>query len=77
MKINIFPQHIFWNYKSDADLDTKIITRRVILYGDIPEIQLLFEKVDLATIKAVLEETEESGRFKKRVNFIRKIYIDD
>ncbi len=77
MKIDIFPHHIFWNYQPDADLDELIIARRVMLYGDIPEIQILFKKLDLDTIKAALEEIEKSGRFKKRVNFIRKIYIDD
>ncbi|MCY7361285.1 MAG: hypothetical protein LH629_04335 [Ignavibacteria bacterium] len=77
MIINIseFPKHIFWNYKSDAELDEEIVTYNVLLYGDIPDYKKLVKIVNRDSLVKAVAEIEKTGRNKKRVNFIKKILL--
>lgn len=75
MKINMFPEYIFWSYKRNADLSVKIVARQVILYGDIKDIQLLFQIVSKKIIKTVLKDLERNLINSKRITFIREIFV--
>jgi len=75
MKINMYPEYIFWSYKKDADLSVKIVARQVILYGDIEDIQLLFKIVSKKVIETVLNDLERNFKNGKRITFIREIFL--
>lgn len=75
MKINMYPEYIFWSYKKNADLNPHIVVRQVILYGDIKDIQLLFQSVSKQIIKSVLKDLERNFLNSKRINFIQEIFL--
>ena len=75
MKINVYPEYIFWSYRKNADLSTHIVVRQVLLYGDIKDIQLLFQSVSKQIIKRVLKDFERNFINIKRINFIQEIFL--
>jgi len=76
-KINIaeFPRHIFWNYKEGAELSEKIVIENVILYGSLDDYKKLLSMVDKKTFADVVKKLDLSGKYKKRVNFIKEIIL--
>ena len=77
LKISIseFQKHIFWNYKADAALDENIIIENVILYGELSDYSKLKGLVSRDSIRKVLDKIDRTGRYRKRVNFVRKVLI--
>ena len=70
-----FGKHLFWNYKFDADLGEEIIIERVILYGESEDFKNMKKFFSAEKISKVTDEIEKSGRFKKRINFVRKVIL--
>ncbi|MFZ1323056.1 MAG: hypothetical protein WAT71_15970 [Ignavibacteria bacterium] len=77
MKINNtdFSRHLFWNYKADADLGEEIIIERVILYGESEDFKNMKKYFSTEKISKVTDDIEKTGRYKKRINFVRKIIL--
>ncbi len=73
MKISDFPKYIFWSYNPDADLPEEIIIEQVCIYGDIQDILKLTQLFDKEKINAVLKKI--SPKYKKRINFIKKVIL--
>ncbi len=77
MKINEFPHHIFWNYKKDADLPIEVVTKNIFLYGDVQDMVKVCSMVERKDLQISISKLEKSDRYKKRVNFIKKVLLDD
>ncbi len=75
INISDFPKHLFWNYRSDAELDKHIVIEHVILYGELNDYKKLMSIVSKDNLRQVVEELEKSGRYKKRINFVKKIFL--
>lgn len=71
-----FSKHIFWSYKSNADLPKQIIIKRVIAYGEIPDLLKLSESIPAIDIMHEISNWKEQGRYKKRIYFLKKIILD-
>ncbi|MDZ4713618.1 MAG: hypothetical protein SGI89_15020 [bacterium] len=76
-KINIsaFPKHIFWNYKDHAELSEDIVISNVILYGELSDYKTLLTLVSRQSFENVVRDIEKTGKYKKRINFIKKIIL--
>lgn len=79
LKINIsnFPKHIFWNYKDNAELNEEIVINNVILYGDLNDYRKLLSLVNKKSFEQVVSKLEQTGRYKKRINFIKEIILEE
>ncbi|MEZ4692190.1 MAG: hypothetical protein R3A12_19350 [Ignavibacteria bacterium] len=77
INVSEFQKYIFWNYKPGAELDRNIIIENVLLYGELEDFRKLIKLVALEDIRNVTDIIEKKGRFKKRVNFIRKVVLSD
>ena len=77
IKLNIsdFQKHIFWNYKNDAVLDENIIIENVILYGELSDYSRLKGLVKKESLGKVIDRIDSTGRYRKRVNFARKVLL--
>jgi len=76
MKIANFPRHIFWSYSSDADLPEKLITRQVILYGDLMDIFKLSKIISIDVIASVNSELCKDDKYAKRCNLVQKLILE-
>ena len=72
MLISHFSKHIFWSYKKDADLPDDLVIRRVILHGELKDIQKLTRLYDKKRIHSVLKTVEGN---KKRIHFVEKVFL--
>ncbi len=77
MKTTGFSRHLFWSYKQDADLPGEIISRQVILYGEIQDMIILKQRIEVSIIQKVLRDISISEKNRKRINFIRKIILTE
>ena len=77
INISEFQKHIFWNYKPEAELDKSIIIENVLLYGELDDYRKLMRLVTKEDIRIVTDQIEKRGRFKNRVNFIRRVVLSD
>lgn len=77
LKISIseFQKQIFWNYNPDSVLDENIIIENVILYGELSDYSKLKGLVSKDSIRKVVDKIESTGRYRKRVNFVRKVLL--
>lgn len=75
INISDFPKHIFWNYNKDAKLDKRIVIEHVILYGELSDYKKLMTIVNENSLAGVLNEMEKSRRYKKRINFVKKVLL--
>ncbi len=72
MQITSFPEHIFWQYKPDADLPDMVVLESLLAYGDLDDLLKIHKHFDNQQIAAAARKMEDSGRWRKRVYFIRK-----
>lgn len=77
ISISEFQKHIFWNYNPGAELDKNIIIENVLMYGELNDYKKLLRLVSKEDIAKVTDQIEKRGRFKKRINFIRKVILSD
>lgn len=78
MKITGFLSYPFWSYNKNADLPDEVVIRQIILYGEISDMILLAEKIDKLIIQKVLEQiTPGYPGNKKRINFFKKVILDE
>ena len=75
MKITAFPHHLFWSYKTTADLPEELVAEQIILYGDLDDIFRLSDIVSKDVIDAVNQNIIATGRWKKRTYFVNKIIL--
>lgn len=75
INISVFPKHIFWNYKDNAEVIESVVINNVILYGDIEDYKKLLKMVSRESFTNVVDTIEKTGRYKKRINFIRKVVL--
>jgi len=75
LSISDFQKHIFWNYKADATLDENIIIENVLLYGELSDYSKLKGLVSRNSIRKVIDKIDRTGRYRKRVNFVRKVLL--
>ncbi len=75
MKTSQFSENIFWSYKKNVDLPKEIITRQVILYGEVKDMILLAKQIDKKIIIQEIKKIVSTGRYNKRINFIKKIIL--
>ena len=75
MQIQGFSKHIFWNYATNIDLPESIVAEQVILYGEIEDIVLLFKNTPRESILSAVTKIKITDRWKKRVNFIEKVFL--
>lgn len=75
MQISLFPKHIFWNYKPDADLDPQTIACQVFQYGDIADIRHAIQIIPEKEIQHTLSYLKKYPHLKKRIQFIEKILL--
>ncbi len=75
LSISDFQKHIFWNYKSDATLDEDIIIENVLLYGELSNYSKLKRLVSNDSIRKIIDKIENTGRYRRRVNFVRKVML--
>lgn len=75
LNISDFSKHVFWNYSEGVNLDQDIVIENVILYGDLNDYKKLMKKVSKISLGKVLKDIEKSGRYKKRVNFVKKVLL--
>ncbi len=77
INISEFQKHIFWNYKPGAKIDKNIIIENVLLYGELEDYRKLLKLVTPEDIRKITDIIDKKGRFKKRVNFIRRVVLSD
>ncbi|MEO8208958.1 MAG: hypothetical protein ABI840_00240 [bacterium] len=75
INISGFSNHIFWNYKKDSELDEAIVIQNVILYGDLNDYKKILKLVSKESFTREVNELEKTGRYKKRLNFIKKVLL--
>jgi hypothetical protein len=75
MKITDFPVYIFWNYKKNADLPEKVVASNVFLYGNISDMIRITKVIPKNILEKVIDDIALKNRYKKRINFIRKIIL--
>jgi hypothetical protein len=76
VRIASFPRHLFWNYSPDADLPDEVVTRQVILYGDLQDLFKLSATVPHELIRTINQDIALQGRWEKRVYFVDKIILE-
>lgn len=76
-KINIseFSKHIFRNYKDRSELNEEIMIDNVLLHGEMKDYRKLLSLVDKKSFIKAVEKLEKSGKYNKRINFIKKIIL--
>jgi len=77
MNISGYPKYIFWSYKDNCDLDEKTIVNNVCLYGDIKDILKVYSEISKEKFSEVISNIQSSNRYKKRINFIKKIIMEE
>lgn len=75
INISDFPKHIFWNYKSGAELDEETVAYNVLMYGDLKDYKKMIEMISRDSLVKAVNEIEKTGKYKKRVNFIKKVIL--
>jgi hypothetical protein len=75
LSISDFQKHIFWNYKPDAVLDENVVIENVILYGELSDFSKLIRLVSRDSIRNVNDKIDRTGRYRKRVNFVRRVLL--
>lgn len=75
ISISEFADHIFWSYRKDSVLDEAIVIQNVILYGDLQDYKKMLKLVSKESFTKEVNELEKTGRYKKRLNFIRKVLL--
>ena len=76
MDIKGFSPHIFWSYNKSADLETGIIIRQVIAYGEIKDMLLLVERLGKKRILSAMDKWKDREQNEKRINFLKKVILD-
>lgn len=77
MKITQFPRHIFWQYKSDANLPEMVILENLLHYGDLDDLLMIPNIFSIPQIEEIQKKIESQARFKKRAYFIKKILLPE
>jgi hypothetical protein len=75
MKIKNFPAYVFWNYKKDADLPEEVVANNVFLYGNVNDMIRITKAIPKNILEKVIDNITLKNRYKKRINFIRKIIL--
>ena len=75
MKITDFPVYIFWNYKKNADLPEEVVANNVFLYGNFSDMIKITKAIPKNILEKVIDDIALKNRYKKRINFIRKIIL--
>ena len=75
MKITDFPVYIFWNYKENADLPEEVVANNVFLYGNVNDMIRITKAIPKNILEKVIDDIALKNRYKKRINFIRKIIL--
>lgn len=75
MNISSFPKHIFWQYKTDADLPRMLVLENVLLYGDLDDMLKVPQQFDAKEIELVCRRIENDIRWLKRAFFIKNILM--
>jgi hypothetical protein len=76
MKISDYPKYIFWSYKDNCDVNEETIVNNVCLYGDIKDILKAYNEISKEKFTEVISKIQETKRYKKRINFIKKIIME-
>ncbi|MDQ3020778.1 MAG: hypothetical protein M3R36_09445 [Bacteroidota bacterium] len=75
INISDFAHHIFWNYKKSINLNEDIVIQNVILYGDLDDYKKILKLVSKESFANIVNELEKTGKYKKRINFIKKVIL--
>jgi hypothetical protein len=75
INISDFAKHIFWNYKKNSNLNEDIVIQNIILYGDLDDFKKIISIAGKESFTNIVNELEKTGRYKKRINFIKKVIL--
>ena len=75
MNIQDFSPHIFWSYKRSSDIETDIVIKQVIAFGEISDMILLSKKIDKSRILDVIKRWKGKEKYEKHINFVEKIIL--
>ncbi len=75
MDIKGFSPHIFWSYNKSADLNTSMVIKQVIAFGEIKDMLLLVKKVGKTSILDVIENWQGREKYEKHINFVEKVIL--
>ena len=75
MNIKPFSKHIFWSYKSDADLPENLVIQKVIAYGEISDFRLISRLIQPQKINEAIEKWNNKDRYQKQICLLRKIFL--
>lgn len=76
MNISHFPKYIFWEYSDFIDLPEEIIINKVFIYGDLDDMMNLPKYVSKEKMIEVFNKIKNSGKLRKRINFIEKVILE-
>lgn len=75
MDITPFSKHIFWSWKSDADLPENLVVQQVISYGEISDFRLICKLLPPEKINEAIEKWKNKDKYTKQINFMRQVFL--
>lgn len=69
MNISPFSKHIFWSWKSDADLPENLVIQQVIAYGEISDFRIISKLIPLQKINESIEKWKNKDKYEQHIFF--------
>ena len=70
-----FSKHIFWSWKSNADLPESIVVQQVIAYGEISDFRKLATLLPKQTIFATIDKWHNKQKYAKHIHFLKQVFL--
>ena len=75
MNITPFSKHVFWSWKSNADLPENVVIQQVIAYGEISDFRQLTTLLPKQKIISAIENWQNKDKYAKHIHFMKQVFL--